>query len=85
MNASDAIQIKSLDDLNVRSLLALWASCHFERNTLVFLQGLEAVRLNRREVREQVFAAFVRSDKAETLGVIEPFYDTSCHYISYYS
>jgi hypothetical protein len=31
-------------------------------------------------VSEQIFAAFVRGDEAETLGVIEPFYDASCHY-----
>jgi hypothetical protein len=31
-------------------------------------------------VREQVFAAFVRGDEPEAFGVIEPFYDASCHY-----
>ncbi|CUI09402.1 hypothetical protein BN2497_13581 [Janthinobacterium sp. CG23_2] len=29
---------------------------------------------------EQIFAAFIRSDKAKTLRIIEPFYDASCHY-----
>jgi hypothetical protein len=36
-------------------------------------------------VSEQIFAAFVRGDEAETLRIIEPFYDTSCHYNSYFS
>jgi hypothetical protein len=66
--------------LNVRSLLAFRASGYFERDALVLLQRFEAVRLNRREVSEQIFAAFIRSDKAETLRIIEPFYDASCHY-----
>jgi len=83
--AFSLVQLGSLDSLNVRCLLALRACGHFERHALVLLQGLEAIRLNCREVSEQIFAAFVRSDKAEALCVIEPFYDTSCHYISYYS
>jgi hypothetical protein len=29
---------------------------------------------------KQIFATFVRSNKAETLCVIEPFYNSSCHY-----
>jgi hypothetical protein len=74
-----------LQRLNVRCLLAFRASGYIERYALVLLQGLEAVRLNRREVSEQIFAAFVRGDKAKTLRIIEPFYDTSCHYNSYYS
>src|SRR5450830_2164082 len=86
-NFEDFLIVRSsvLDRLNVRSLLAFRASGYFERNTLVLLQRLEASRLNRREVSEQIFAAFVRGDKAETLRVIEPFYDTSCHYNSYFS
>jgi len=74
-----------LDSLNVGSLLALWASSNFERNALVLLQRLEAAGIDCREVREQIFAAFVRSNKTKTLRVIEPLYDTSCHYISYFS
>ena len=67
--------IQRLDWLNVRSLLALRASGYFERDALVLLQRLEACRLDSREVSEQIFAAFVRGDKAEALRVIEPFYD----------
>jgi hypothetical protein len=36
-------------------------------------------------VSEQIFAAFVRGNEAKTLRIIEPFYDTSCHYNSYFS
>src|SRR3954470_18499124 len=71
---------RGLDRLDVRSLLALRTRGHVERNTLILLQRLEALGLDRREVSEQIFAAFVRGDEAETLGVIEPFYDASCHY-----
>ena len=66
--------------LNVRSLLAFRASGYFERDALVLLQRFEACRLDSREVSEQIFAAFVRGDKAEALRIIEPFYDASCHY-----
>jgi hypothetical protein len=54
-------------------LLAFRASGYFERNTLVLLQRLEASRLNRREVSEQIFAAFVRGDKAETFESLNHF------------
>ena len=49
-------------------------------DALVFLQGFEALALDCREVSEQIFAAFVRGDEAKAFGVIEPFYDASCHY-----
>src|SRR5438067_9234106 len=69
-----------LQRLNVGSLLALRTGGHVERHALVFLQRLEALALDSREVSEQIFAAFVRGDEAEAFGVIEPFYDASCHY-----
>ena len=47
-------------------------------NALVFFQRFETVRLNRREVREQIFAAFVRSNETKTFRVIKPFNNT--HY-----
>jgi hypothetical protein len=80
-NAEDFfIVIQRLDRLDVRCLFALRTRGHVERDALVLLQGLEALALDSREVSEQIFAAFVRGDKAETLGVIEPFNDASCHY-----
>jgi hypothetical protein len=30
-------------------------------------------------MREDVFAATIRRNEAETLGVVEPLYGTSCH------
>ena len=50
--------------LDVRRLLALGAGRHFERDLLAFGQRLEAVHVDRAEVREQVFAAFI--------GVMKP-------------
>ncbi|KAF1858516.1 hypothetical protein Lal_00015033 [Lupinus albus] len=70
----------ALQRLDVRCLFAFRTRGHVERNALVLLQRLEALSLDRREVREQVFAAFVRGDEPEAFGVIEPFYDASCHY-----
>ena len=73
------------DRLNVRRLFAFWAACHFELNALIFLQGFEAVALNRGKVCEQIFATFVRSDETKTFCIIEPLDCTSCHCISYLS
>ncbi|AMO94933.1 hypothetical protein CFter6_2246 [Collimonas fungivorans] len=52
---------------------------------MVLSQGFEACRVDCGEVREQIFTTFVRSNKTKTLRIIEPLYDTSCHYISYFS
>jgi hypothetical protein len=72
-----------LNRLDVDSLVAFLAGSDVERHFLVFLQALEAIALDRREVREQILATAVRSDKAETLGVVEPFNGTCTHV--YYS
>jgi hypothetical protein len=56
--------------LDVDSLVAFLAGRDVERHFLVFLQAFEAIALDRREVREQILAAAVRCDKAETLGVV---------------
>jgi hypothetical protein len=64
---------------DVDSLVAFLAGSDVKRHFLVFLQAFEAVALDRREVREQILATAVRSDKAETLGVIEPFNGTCTH------
>lgn len=70
---------RALHRLDGRRLLALGAHLDLETHLLTFLQGLEALGLNFREVREQIVAAIVRSDEAETLCVIEPLNGTSCH------
>jgi hypothetical protein len=72
-----------LDRLDVDSLVAFLAGRDVERHFLVFLEALEAVALDCREVREQILAAAVGGDKAETLGVVEPFNGTCTHV--YYS
>ena len=56
----------SLQRLDIRSLLAFWASGNFKRNALIFLQRFEAIRLDSREVSEQIFAAFVWRDETKT-------------------
>lgn len=65
--------------LDVGRLFALWTLGDFKLHLLAFLQGFETIHLNCREVSEEIFAAIVRSNEAETLGVIEPFNCTSCH------
>jgi hypothetical protein len=59
----------NLRRLDVCSLLALGASGDFEADALVFLQRLEAPCLNLREVREEIIATTVRSNKTKALGI----------------
>jgi len=65
------------DRLDIGSFGAFRACANFERYALVFSQALEAARLDVLKVSEQIIATCIRSDKAEALGVIEPFDDTS--------
>lgn len=65
--------------LDIRGLLALRALCDFELYFLTFFQGFEAVHLNRGKVREQIFAAIIRCNKAKTFGIVEPLDRTCCH------
>lgn len=69
--------------LNVGSLLAFRALRDFERYFLTFFQGLEAVHLDCGEVGEQILTTVIRSDKAETFGIIEPLDGTCCHNASF--
>src|ERR671926_403844 len=68
------------DDLDVaRLLLAFVAGGDFEAHLLAFLQRLESRHVDRREMREEIFAAAVRSNKTETFRIIEPLDCTSRH------
>src|SRR4030095_15351771 len=71
--------VSGLRRLDVARLLALRCRRDFELDLLAFLQSLEPRHVDRREVREQVFAAAVRGDEAETLGVVKPLHCSSCH------
>ena len=61
-----------------RGLLTLRALRYFKRDLLIFLQRLEAVALNLRKMREQVFTAAVRRDEPKSLRIVEPLYGTCC-------
>ncbi len=69
--------------LDVGSLLAFRALRDFERYFLTFFQGLEAVHLDCGKVGEQILTTVIRSDKAETFGIIEPLDGTCCHNASF--
>ena len=64
---------------DVRCLLALGALRHVEGNLLALFEGLESTHGDRGEMSEKIFATIVRSNEAETFGVIEPLHCTSCH------
>lgn len=72
-------RIHSSGCLDVRGLLALRTLGDFKRHFLAFFKCLEAIHLDRGEVREKIFAAIVRSDEPVAFRVIEPFHSTSCH------
>src|SRR5690349_15546029 len=69
----------SAGTLDVACLLAFGALRNVEGDLLAFLERLEALHVDRREMREQVFAAAVRRDEAKALCVVEPLDGTSCH------
>src|SRR5207237_10686132 len=70
---------EALHRLDVAGLLALGPRRDFERNLLTFLERLEALHVDRREVRKQVFTATIRGDEPKALRVVEPLYCSSCH------
>jgi hypothetical protein len=72
-------ELARLSSLNLGCLLAFFAVYDFERYFLSFLERLETLHVDLREMCEQVFAAAIRGDEAEALRVIEPFHGTSCH------
>ena len=68
-----------LDRLDVGRLLAFRTGGDIKRNLLIFSQGLEAARLDSREVNKQIFALVIRGYKSKTFCIVEPFNGTSCH------
>src|SRR5205807_4178022 len=70
---------ESLHRLDVAGLLALGSRRYFERNFLSFLERLEALHVDRREVRKQVFTTAIGRDKAKALRVVKPLHCSSCH------
>ena len=72
-------QKKRLDCADLGRLRALAALSNREFYALAFLQGLEAIALNFRKMRKQILAAIIGGDEAETLRIVEPLDDPSCH------
>src|SRR6185503_13215927 len=64
---------------DVRGVGAFGALADVVLHLVILLQRLEAAALNGGEVNEKVFAAIVRRDEAETLGVVEPLDGTCTH------
>jgi len=69
---------RCLENLHVFRLPALGPALHFEAHRLAFLQRAETVRLNSREVHEDIFAILPRYE-AKTLGIVKPLYCTLFH------
>jgi hypothetical protein len=56
-----------------------------EGNLLTFFEGLETAHVDGGKMREKIFAAIIRSDKAKTLGIIEPLDGTECHVCNFHT
>jgi hypothetical protein len=65
--------------LDIGGLLALRALHDLEAHLLAFLEGLETLHVDGREVCEQILATFVGRNEAKALRIIEPLDNTSCH------
>jgi hypothetical protein len=50
-------------------------------HSLTVLQGLEALAGDLGMMDKQILTTIIGSDEAETLLLIEPLYDTSCHVV----
>src|SRR5438105_626153 len=66
--------------MDVLRELALGALRDLERDARALLERLEAFHGDRGEMREDVRAATVGLDEAETLRVVEPFHRASRHF-----
>ena len=67
-----------LERLYVFSLQALGSLFHFELHRLTLLQAAETVRLDRREMHENVFA-ILAADETIAFCVIEPLHCSLFH------
>ena len=65
--------------LDIRRLLAFRTLDDVKSHFLAFLQSLEAIHLDRREMREQILSAFVWRDETETFRVVKPLNSTVCN------
>jgi len=63
----------SLDELDVFCLEALGSLDHVKLHRLAFLKAAESVRLDGREMHENIVAGLT-ADKTEALGVVKPLY-----------
>lgn len=65
-----------------RSFAAFFGSASTERNFLSFFKRLVTIALNCAEMYENVIAAFIVCDEAETFRRVKPFYSSNaqCYY-----
>jgi hypothetical protein len=75
-------EIYSVGGANVCGLLTLGAGRDVETDALAFLQGLETLPLNRREMYEEILATTIGGNKAEALRIVEPLHGTCCHVLN---
>jgi hypothetical protein len=68
-----------LDFSDVGGLESFRTGDYIEGNGFAFGEGFESITLNGGEVHEYI-VTIVLFDKPETLGVIEPFHFTLCHF-----
>ena len=72
---------KLLNLLDVGGFRAFIRRHDVEFDRVIFRQALEAFSLDRGEMHEHIRRAIFRSDKAESLRVIEPLHFASCTHV----
>jgi hypothetical protein len=65
--------------LNIRGLLAFRPLGLFISYFLTFCQCLEAIHVDCRKMRKQIFSTLSRADETKTFGIVEPLHSTCCH------
>src|SRR6266540_2610197 len=76
------LRVCRLERVNLVGLRALRTLHHVELHALVLVQAAEALRLDSREVHEDVGAAVILRDEAEALVGVEPLDRALCHLLS---
>jgi hypothetical protein len=71
----------SLDELDVFCLEALGALDHVKLHRLAFLKAAESIRLDGREMHENIVAGLT-ADEAETLCVVKPLYRSLFQFVT---
>ena len=73
------LPVRRLQRTNVLSLGAFGAFPDFKLHVLAFPQALESIRLDGREMHEDVGSAVLRGDESKPFGIVKPLHSSLFH------